>query len=195
MKKLTLSDIKPLQEYETIRKEFRNRIIELKKNRRITLGDCIALVFENRETALLQIQEMIRTEHLYEERKIREEMETYNALIPDQGELSATLFIEITEANKIKTTLDELQGIDSGKVLYLQLDSERINGVFEAGHSKEDKLSAVHYVRFRLSPDQQAAFEKPGVEATFVVSHPRYHARAAVPDAVRSSLNDDLKLD
>ena len=167
-------------------------MIALKKNRRVPLGDLMTLVFENRETLIFQIQEMMRTEHLYDNARIQEEIDTYNELIPESGELSATLFIEITEEEKIKETLDQLQGIDNGTAVYLAFGTERIYGVFESGHSKEDKLSAVHYVRFPFSSDQQKTFLNPESEAALAIDHPHYHAHTRLPEAVRNSLMKDL---
>jgi len=192
MNKLSLADIKPLSEYEPIRKDFRSRIIELKRNRRVSLGDQITVVFENRDTLAYQIQEMMRTEHIYDEAGIQAEIDTYNAIVPGPGELSATLFIEITDPDQIKDTLDRLQGIDRGDAVYFELGTERINGVFESGHSKEDKLSAVHYVRFPFSPAQQAAFRDPNIKAALVANHPHYRARTILSDSVRASLARDL---
>ncbi|MBI3996008.1 MAG: DUF3501 family protein [Nitrospirae bacterium] len=192
MDTLRLSDIKPLSEYEPIRKEFRERIIALKKRRRVSLGDRMTLVFENRDTLLFQIQEMMRVEHIYDPAKIQDELNTYNPLIAGPGELSATLFIEITESERIKEILDGLQGIDDGRSVYLELGTERIYGRFEEGHSKEDKLSAVHYVRFRLSPEQRAAFRNEKMPAALAADHPKCRARTLLDAAVREELGKDL---
>ena len=192
MKKLAPADIKPLGEYEEVRTDFRNQVIEHKKNRRIALGDHITLVFEDRKTLIFQIQEMMRVEHLYDAEKIKEEIDTYNALIPEAGELSATLYIEITDPDKVREVLDQLRGIDRENILYLEIGPEHVAGEFEAGHSKEDKLSAVHYVRFRLTPKQQRSLHDPQVPVRLVIDHPRYQAQAAVPDAMRQSLAQDL---
>lgn len=167
-------------------------MIALKKNRRVPLGDLMTLVFENRETLIFQIQEMMRTEHLYDNAKIQEEVDTYNALVPEGRELSATLFIEITEVEKIKETLDQLQGIDNGTAVYLNLGTERVYGVFESGHSKEDKLSAVHYVRFPFSADQQKAFLNPETETTLAINHPHYQVHTPLSEPVRKSLMQEL---
>jgi hypothetical protein len=193
MKPLTLKDIKPLSDYEPIRKEFRERIIALKKRRRVSLGDRITLVFENRDTILFQIQEMMRVEHLYDPGKIQDELNTYNPLITGPGELSATLFIEITESERIKEILDGLQGIDNGRGIFIELGPDRIYGEFEAGHSKEDKLSAVHYVRFRLSPEQQTAFRNDETPAALVADHPNYSARTVLTREVREELSKDFR--
>lgn len=182
----------PLPEYEPVRKPARQKIIELKRHRRISLGDHITLSFENRETLIHQIQEMMRAEHIYDTARIQEEIDTYNELIPLPGEISATLFIEITEKDRIKEILDRLQGIDSGDAVYLKIGGERIDGIFEAGHSKEDKLSAVHYVRFRLSEAQQKALADPSIAAEFIADHPDYHARADVSPETRTSILRDF---
>jgi len=192
MKPLELKEIKPLSEYESIRKEFRKEIIDLKKLRRIPLGDRISLVFENRDTILFQIQEMMRVEHIYDPAKIQDELDTYNPLIAGPGELSASLFIEITESKQIKEVLDVLQGIDNGRSVFMEIGQERVYGQFEEGHSKEDKLSAVHYVRFRLSPEQQATFRNGETPAALVVDHPQYRARTPLDQEVRRELLREL---
>jgi len=192
MDTLQLKDIKPLSEYEGVRKSFRERIIALKKRRRVALGDRITLVFENRDTILFQIQEMMRVEHIYDPAKIQDELDTYNPLIAGPDELSATLFIEITEPERIKEVLDQLRGIDNGRCLFLELGADRIYGRFEEGHSNEEKLSAVHYVRFRFTPEQQAAFRNDQASAALSVDHPHYRARTVLEKEVRRELAGDL---
>ncbi len=192
MKKLALADLMPLSEYETERATFRQRIIALKARRRIAVGGLITLVFENRDTVRFQIQEMMLVEHLYDEEKIREELAVYNGLIPDEGELSATLFIEITEAGRIKELLDRLMGIDESGRLWLELGNARCDAIFEAGHSKEDKLSAVHYLRFRLTPDQQRRLGDEAVAARLVIEHPNYKASAELSRESRQALLADF---
>ena len=88
MQKVTLDEIVGSERYEKIRDDFRRRIIELKKHRRLSVGDRITFVFENHETVLFQIQEMLRAERITDLDKIREEIAVYNELVPDPGELS-----------------------------------------------------------------------------------------------------------
>ena len=192
MDTLQLKDIKPLSEYEGVRKSFRERIIALKKRRRVALGDRITLVFENRDTILFQIQEMMRVEHIYDPAKIQDELDTYNPLIAGPDELSATLFIEITEPERIKEVLVQLRGIDNGRCLLFELGADRIYGRFEEGHSNEEKLSAVHYVRFRFTPEQQAAFHNDQAPAALILDHPHYRARMVLEKEVRRELEGDL---
>jgi hypothetical protein len=192
MKKLELAEIAPLADYERERAEFRRRIIALKAHRRIPVGGLITLVFENRETVRFQIQEMMRVERIADEAKIRQELEIYNGLIPGEGELSATLFIEITEADRIKETLDRLMGIDEPGRLWLELGDARCDAIFEAGHSTEEKLSAVHYLRFHLTPEQQRRLGDAVLAARLVIDHPHYRASAELGLDTRRSLQDDL---
>lgn len=192
MNPLQLKDIKPLSEYEAVRNSFRERIIALKKRRRVLLGDRLTLVFENRDTILFQIQEMMRVEHIYDPAKIQDELDTYNPLIAGPDELSSTLFIEITEPARIKEILDQLRGIDSGHCVFFELGADRVTGRFEEGHSNEEKLSAVHYVRFRFSPEQRASFRDDQVPAALIVDHPHYRARTLLDKDVRHELSGDF---
>lgn len=193
MNKLKIEEIVPFSTYEAIRTDFRRRVIDLKKRRRIPLGDRITLVFENRETIRFQIQEMVRVERLDDPAKIREELETYNLLIPESGQLSATLFIEITESERVKEILDGFKGIDDGRSVFIELGGERVFGIFEEGHSKEEKLSAVHYVRFVLSPKQRGAFLDTETPAALVLDHAKAAARTPLTAEVRRELGWDLE--
>ncbi|HUJ80171.1 MAG TPA: DUF3501 family protein [Nitrospiria bacterium] len=191
MEKLEISDIKPLADYEQERANFRRRIIELKAHRRIALGPSITLVFENRDTVRFQIQEMLRVERIEDPHKVLDELEVYNGLIPEAGTLSATLFIEITEAGRIKEQLDLLMGIDRPGHLWLELGGSRCPAEFEAGHSNETRISAVHYLRFRLTPEQRRRLADPALAARLVIDHPRYQASAELGLLTRQSLLKD----
>ncbi len=193
MEKLTHADLLDLTAYEKIRAGFRQKIIDLKKIRRVSVGDRISLVFENRETVLFQIQEMIRTERIVDEEKLQEELDTYNALLPDPGELSATLFIEIEDQSRIKEDMDRLQGIDQGKCLLLALGPRRtVPAIFEEGRSKEDKISAVHYVRFTLDSEAQLNLAREK-DVRLIVNHSRYKAETRLGEETRLALLADLR--
>ena len=193
MKKLELSDVKNIYEYEKVREEMCRRIIDLKRRRRVQVGQYLCFVFENRETALFQIQEMCRVERIVDEAKIREEVEVYNDLIPGENELSATLLIEIEDRAEIQPVLDRLMGIDAGEHVWIQVGKDyAIPAKFEPGHSDADrgKLSAVHFIRFAFPPGAIEAFKKQ--DAYLVVDHPREKARTRIPDEVKTSLFDDF---
>lgn len=194
MKPLTTDELLPYADYEQERSSFRQRIIALKKRRRISVGDLITLVFENRETIRFQIQEMIRTERIFDPLKIQEELDVYNALLPAQGELSATFFIEITETERIKDLLDSFQDIDRPGTVAIHVGTETISAEFEAGHSKEDKISAVHFVRFRPHASFLEHLTNKEKPASLHINHKAYQAEATVSEEMRQEWLSDLGL-
>lgn len=189
MNKVTLTDIVGNAAYEKMRDQFRQRIIELKKHRRVSVGDKVTLVFENRDTVIFQIQEMMRAEKISDLDKIREEIEVYNELIPVPGELSATLFLEIEDQTHLREDLLKFLGIDESVCLKVGIDP--IPARFEEGNTKEDKISAVQYVKFPFSEATRRAFVK-GERAELVIDHPNYQARTVIEPDTRQSLVEDL---
>lgn len=194
MNPLTADDLIPFAEYEGAREEFRRRIIDLKQARRIGVGETLTLVFENRDTIRFQVQEMIRVEQILDPAKVQEELDVYNTLLPHEGELSATLLIEITDQARMKEQLDRFRGIDQGQSLALVCGPARVSGVFEGGHSNEEKISAVHFVRFRPDAEFLAWLARPEVPASIQVQHRGYEAVAEVPRSLRDEWLTDLGL-
>lgn len=190
-----MQDLLPLAEYETVRNSARRRIIELKEYRRISVGEHVSLVFENRETIRFQVQEIMRAEHILDPERVREEIDTYNALLPSENELSATLLIEITDSAKVKQVLDTFLGIDEGRWVALYIGPQRVNGRFERGRSNEHKISAVHYVRFHIPTELFAQFRNPYVPVVIVIDHPHYHASTRVSMKTRFAFLSDLGLE
>ena len=196
MEKIRPGEVKDLVAYERVRDAMRARVIERKRNRRVAVGDNITMLFENRDTVLFQIQEMVRTERIVHDDKVQDEVDAYNALIPDAGELSATLFIEIPELSRmpqdeVRRTVNRFQGLDKDGV-WLVIGDERVPARFEGGHSKEEKMAAVHYLRFALPERARAALRDPARTARLVIDHPNYKAEAALAAAVRDELIADL---
>ncbi|MBI3805120.1 MAG: DUF3501 family protein [Nitrospirae bacterium] len=192
MKKIEVDDVYPLAEYEKVREAFRKEIIEQKKKRRVQVGPYVSLTFENRETLLFQIQEMLRAERIEAPEKIQEEVDVYNDLVPGPRELSATLFIEITEEGKIKEVLDRLIGIDRGETLFLQIGKKKkIPARFETGRSTEEQISAVHFIRFKLDITTIETFRSER-ENFVVIEHPNYKERAAISEETKELLLGDL---
>ncbi|KPK27354.1 MAG: hypothetical protein AMK69_10590 [Nitrospira bacterium SG8_3] len=192
MKPLTPQDLLSAAEYEQDRPTIRQRIIALKKRRRISVGPLVTLVFENRETLLFQIQEMIRAERIFDPAKIQEECDVYNTLLADRDELSATLFIEITDSGKIQELLDSLRNIDQPDTVAIKVGDTSIFANFEAGHSKEDKISAVHFVRFSTTQAFRGLLTQPEVPAFLTITHPQYRAEVPVPHEMREEWLRDL---
>ncbi|MDH4193495.1 MAG: DUF3501 family protein [Nitrospirota bacterium] len=192
MKPLTPQDLLSAAEYEQDRPTIRQRIIALKKRRRLSVGPLVTLVFENRETLLFQIQEMIRAERIFDPAKIQEECDVYNTLLADRDELSATLFIEITDSGKIQELLDSLRNIDQPDTVAIKVGDTSIFANFEAGHSKEDKISAVHFVRFSTTQAFRGLLTQPEVPAFLTITHPHYRAEVPVPHEMREEWLRDL---
>ena len=192
--KIELKDILNFFEYEKVRAEMRGRVIDLKRVRRVPVGEHLSFVFENRDTVLFQVQEMCRVERITDDARVQDEIDVYNALLPGPGELSATLFIEITDKDQIQAVLDRFLGIDVGPTVWFQVGKDfAVPGEFEAGHSDEEKskLSAVHFVRFAFPPDAVRAFADSPVH--LVVDHAAVRARVELPAGTKTQLLQDLR--
>jgi hypothetical protein len=192
--KIQLKDVLNFFEYEKVRADMRGRVIDLKRVRRVPVGEHLSFVFENRDTVLFQIQEMCRVERITDDARVQDELDVYNALLPGPGELSATLFIEITDKDQIQAVLDRFIGIDAGPTVWIQVGKEfAVPGEFEAGHSDEEKgkLSAVHFVRFAFPPEAIRAFASSPVH--LVVDHPAVRARVELPAETKGQMLEDLR--
>lgn len=191
MEQIRPDEVLNILEYERIRPQFRRHIMDLKKRRRVIAGEKISLLFENRETVLSQIQEMVRAERIIDDTAIEHEVAVYNELIPDDGSLSATLFIEIDDLQNIRRYLDELLGIDDS--ITLQIGNRyTIKGEFDPRQGREDRISAVHYLKFRFSPEARDAFLRDEGDVVLAINHPNYHYHAPLPSDVKESLKEDL---
>jgi hypothetical protein len=189
MKPISLDDIRGIAAYEKVRAEFRQKIIDIKKKRRISVGDQVSLVFENRDTVIFQIQEMMRAERITDLDKIREEIESYNGMIPAPGELSATLFLEIEDQSHLREDLLKFLGID--EAVFLKIGPRKIHARFEEGRSKEDKISAVQYVKFPFTAEDCEAFAG-SAEAALCIEHANYKAHVRLEGESRKALLADL---
>lgn len=191
MELLTPNDIANLHEYELERPDFRSRVIALKSRRRVPLGPLMMLVFENRDTVRFQIQEMLRVERIVQPDKVQHEVDVYNELLPGPGEVAATLFIEITEQPRIQEILDGFIGLDEPGRLALTVAGERYPARFAPGQSREDRISAVHYIRFPLGEAGRRALVG-GKTAALEVAHGDYRARQVLPEETVEELIRDL---
>jgi len=191
MKKLTTADVIPLDDYLRVRDEMRQRVRRERGRRRVAVGDRVSLHFENRDTVLFQIEEMLRVEEIRDPAKIEEEVRVYNDLVPEDGELRATFFVEITDRDRLKSDLDSLVGLET-EGLWLRVGDQRIAAEFEPGHAREDRISAVHYVRFVLTAAQRRAIADDGVPVAVEIDHPAYQAHAELGPETRAALAEDL---
>jgi hypothetical protein len=194
MKKVERNELLGLAEYEQIRPQFLARIISEKKTRRLLVCDEISAVFENHDTALFQVQEMLRTERITKEAAILHEIETYNDLVPGEAELSVTMFVEIADAATRERRLVELAGLE-GKIA-LEVLGKKIAGRNESRGVLPDRTTAVHYLKFPLGKELAARLAERGNSAGamfFLLEHPRLTVRKEVPAATVSSLIEDLR--
>jgi hypothetical protein len=192
LKPLALIDILNLHEYELARPEFRQRVIESKKRRRVALGPLMTLVFENRDTVQFQIQEMLRVERIVRPDKVEDEIRVYNDLLPGPGEVAATLFIEVTEPERVQPVLDGFVGLDEPGKVALVIGDERFPARFAPGQSREKRISSVHYIRFPLGDASRRALAS-GAAAALEIRHGNYAARAVLPRETVEELLKDLE--
>jgi hypothetical protein len=197
MKPLACEEIVPLAAYGSVRDAFRSAVIAHKRARRVAVGPSVTLVFEDRETLRFQVQEMLWVERIEEPERVQHEIDVYNELMPGARELSATLFVEITEPGRVRAELDRLIGIDEHVALVLGSGAAQraLRARFDAKQLEEDRISAVQYIRFPLADDDVAALADPGRYAAIRISHPAYGHEAALPVDVRESLVAGLRAD
>jgi hypothetical protein len=194
MRPIQAAELLDLTRYELERDEIRARVIELKQRaRRIAVGNELTFLFENRETVHFQIQEMLRTERTVKPESIQEELDVYNALLPRENELSATLMIEIPEAQRIREVLDRLIGIDEH--VFLDIGAASVRASFDPKQFEHDRISAVQYIRFALGPELAARFRDPAVPVVLRVEHPSYRESTRIEGERRRSLAADLGAD
>lgn len=194
MQKLTRDDLYSLESYSEMRKEFRARVMQHKKNRKVQIGPNATLYFEDRLVMQYQIQEVLRSERIYEAAGIDEELEAYNPLIPDGSNWKATFMIEYVEAEERRVQLQKLIGIE--KKIWVKVSNDEPVYPFtneDLTRETEDKTSAVHFLRFEFSPEMIKDI-KQGAAISMGVDHHEYaHVINAIPDSVRTTLAEDLE--
>lgn len=194
---LTLHDIEDLRAYERGRDAFRDRVIELKRKRRVPVGPLVTMLFENRETIRFQVQEMVRVERMLSDEQVQGELDVYNPLIPEPGELSATLFIELTSEGALRDWLGKLVGIERAAELRMgEPDrAEVVRSIPEAAHeealTREEVTSSVHYVRFSLTPEQVELFA--GGPVRLAIAHSAYDEETTLSQETKQELLSDLR--
>ncbi len=191
-RKLTLDDIADARAYERERAAMRAHVIDLKSRRRVSLGTVVTVMFENRDTMRYQIQEMARVERTFTDEGIQEELDVYNPLIPEPGQLCATLFIELTSDDQMREWLGKLVGIEHSLVFRLA-DGTAVRCVVDPQHAaqltREHVTAAVHYVTFEFTAGQVAAFVDGVVLA---IDHPEYLEAVELLPSTVAELRADL---
>jgi len=193
--RLSLGDISDLRAYEREREDFRREVIALKKLRRLVVGPVITVVFENRTTMRFQIQEMARAEKMMSDAALEEELLAYNPLIPEVGELSLTVFLELTSQEQLHEWLPKLVGIERSFVLRIGEVANRVEVRCEVDEShashltREEITASVHYVRFRMKFSEQQRFIAEQV--TLATDHHSYQHECPLSKETKDSLIAD----
>jgi hypothetical protein len=190
---LARDDLYSLEEYSRIRPEFRRRVMEHKRHRRVPLGPHATLYFEDRLTMQYQIQEMLRAERIFESEGIEEELQAYNPLIPDGTNLKATFMIEYEDVEERRRALARLLGVESR--IWMRVDGFKpVTAIADEDleRSTADKTSSVHFLRFEFSADMIDAL-KDGASLSVGCDHPELaESVSPVSPEVRDSLVADL---
>lgn len=190
---LTAADLLPLEQYARERAAIRARMIDYRATRRLNVGPHCTWSFEDRETVRYQVQEMLRAERIFEAAGIAEELAAYNPLIPDGRNFKATLLIEYPDPAERAQRLTELRGVEAhcwlrvaGHAPVYAIADEDLE------RSNDEKTSAVHFLRFELTPEMIGAF-RAGAAVAAGIDHPTYAPHVdPVPAALRAALLADL---
>ena len=193
MPRITRDSLFTLEAYARERKEFRARVLAHKKPRSVPLGGHVTLLFEDELTVRYQIQEMLRIEKTFEDTGIQDELDAYNPLVPDGSNFKATMLIEYEDPAERQRALGRLRGIEDR--VWIEVEGcGRVFAIADEDLPREnaEKTSAVHFVRFELTPEMVAAL-KYGVALAIGIDHPAYTVVIpAVADGTRQALVADL---
>ena len=193
MQKLAPSDLLSLERYSRERNDFRARVMAHKRNRQVNVGPNTMWLFEDRLTVQYQVQEMLRTERIFEAEGIAEELAAYNPLIPDGSNWKVTFLIEYPDAEVRRVQLERLKGIED--CCWVQVSGfDRVLAIADEDleRSNDEKTSAVHFLRFELSATMTAGL-KGGAALGIGIDHPNYqHQISPAPENIRAALAADL---
>jgi hypothetical protein len=190
---ITPDNLMSLEAYTKYRKANKPAVIAHRKLRSVTLGEHINLQFESETTIRYQIQEMLRIEKVFEEEGILQEIEAYAPLVPDGSNWKATMMIEYPDVNERKRELARLIGVEDH--MFVEVEGQpRVYAIADEDLDREndEKTSAVHFVRFELTPAMCAAV-KAGASVKMGCDHTNYPAHLSVAPETLASLAGDLR--
>jgi Protein of unknown function (DUF3501) len=192
MQKLERPDLMSLEQYSIERARLRSEVIAHKQRRNVQVGPNMTWCFEDRTTIRYQVLEMLRAERIFESAGIQEELDAYNPLIPSGSNWKVTLLLEFPDEEQRRTALSKLIGVEDR--CWVEIDGmERVFAIADEDLEREndDKTSAVHFLRFELSPSMVQAM-KSGAPASIGVDHDNYRHSLTMPAAARDALSLDL---
>jgi Protein of unknown function (DUF3501) len=193
MKKLARQDLMSLEQYSTDRARLRSEVIAHKQLRNVQVGPNMTWCFEDYTTIRYQVLEMLRAERIFESDGIQGELDAYNPLIPDGSNWKVTLLLEFPDPQERRTALEKLIGVEDRCWIRVS-EMDRVFAVADEDMEREneEKTSAVHFLRFELSPSMVEAM-KSGASLSIGVDHDNYrHLLSPLPTPIRNSLSRDL---
>ncbi|MDH5423588.1 MAG: DUF3501 family protein [Gammaproteobacteria bacterium] len=193
MSKLSRDNLYSLEQYAEMRPEYRQKVMQHKKKRRIFLGDNATLYFESELTMRYQVQEMLRIEKIFDKEGIEEELAAYNPMIPDGKNWKATFMIEFSDENDRKAALAKMINIEE-KVYVLVEGFDPVWAIADEDleRNTEEKTSSVHFMRFELTDEMIAALRN-GKGLSMGIDHPAYTVKVDITDEkIRTTLMEDL---
>ncbi len=193
MRKIQPSDIRPTPDYELDRERVRASLLEIKRDRRIAVGANMTVLFENRDTMIYQVQEMMRVEKITDLAAIKHEIETYNELVPGDDELAATILLEYDNPAERDDRLVALLGLENH--VELRVDGHAPTPAeFDLRQMSPHRISSVHYTRFVLGAERAAAV-RAGAAMSLATTHPELMLEAKFTAAQRQAMIEDLTAD
>lgn len=192
-KRVTREEVVDNAHYEKIRGDFRGKVMVEKERRRVTVGGHFTFLFENHLTVLYQVQEMMRVEHIVDEKAIAHELRTYNELIPPAGGLGATLLIEYQNREERAQNLTRLMGIDER--VWLAVGSlPPLGAVFGEAQIGETRISSVQYLTFPLQDRHRQAWQAAAGGGTLrlTIDHPHYAHEVVISADTAQALAEDF---
>ena len=189
--KLKIEDLLSLEDYDDQREVIKKDLINHKKDRTVSIGEHVILLFEDYSTIKYQVQEMLRIEKIFNKKEIQEEIDAYNPLIPDGDNLKATMLIMYPDVDERKVMLSKLHGIENN--IWLSCGSRKITAFADEDleRSTDNKTSAVHFLRFQLDEDDITGFLS-NEKISMGVNHNEYNKEIDLEPDTRASLIKDL---
>ena len=189
--KLKIENLLSLEDYDNQREDIKKDLIKHKKNRTVSIGEHIILLFENYSTIKYQVQEMLRIEKIFNKKEIQEEIDAYNPLIPDGNNLKATMLIMYPDVDERKVMLSKLHDVENH--IWISCGSKKVIAFADEDleRSTDNKTSAVHFLRFQLDQDDMSAFLS-NQKISLGVDHNEYKKEIELLPEARASLAKDL---
>ena len=182
MRKVERAEIVDYQTYADQRERTRQAILEVKRLRRVHVGSALTFLFENTDTVRYQIQEMMRVERIVREADICQEIDTYNALLGDTGELGCCLLVEIDDRSERERALRQWRALPEH--VYVRCsDGTKVRARYDRAQVEDDRISSVQYLKFAVGSRDPVAV---GCDL------PEMTAEAELSVEQRSALRADL---